>query len=334
MKFSRKTKYSEETCESKFPLGSLNSIKRRLNKNEALFLVFILPILALFAADPDSFIFGWNQGRGGFLFALVFIIIEWFDAKVSLASRLTPIRLMGFTLSLLGIAIYFLSVYMFGFHGFLIGLGRNLGLALVDSWIWMWDYVAFILYLAGTVVSLFKPRIIKNFLISTLYLLGMAIILFLDAKYPYESLGGLQAIVPTMLMIVASLLWAIGVPVETRDNLLMIWGERGYVGLRVFWPSAGVHSMIIYFLIIVILMVKLHASYMRKLLYAACGAVGTFLVNVLRIFMISCYAAFVSADIEPFHQVIGEIMFLPWIALFIVSIVKVERRWPSVALRI
>jgi len=39
-------------------------------------LLIASPILFVLAAYPDSFSMSWNQGRGGFLFGLAFIVAE------------------------------------------------------------------------------------------------------------------------------------------------------------------------------------------------------------------------------------------------------------------
>ncbi|MFB5607596.1 MAG: thaumarchaeosortase, partial [Candidatus Nitrosomaritimum yanchengensis] len=45
------------------------------------------PILFALAAFPDSFSLSWNQGRGGFLFALAFIIAETVGLKILISTK-------------------------------------------------------------------------------------------------------------------------------------------------------------------------------------------------------------------------------------------------------
>ena len=48
-----------------------------MHKNTILAILLIAsPILFVLAAYPDSFSMSWNQGRGGFLFGLAFIVAE------------------------------------------------------------------------------------------------------------------------------------------------------------------------------------------------------------------------------------------------------------------
>jgi len=44
-------------------------------------LLIASPILFVLAVYPDSFSMSWNQGRGGFLFGLAFIVAEIIGIK-------------------------------------------------------------------------------------------------------------------------------------------------------------------------------------------------------------------------------------------------------------
>ena len=106
-------------------------------------------------------------------------------------------------------------------------------------------------------------------------------------------------------------------------------GDHGHFALQVFWPSAGVHSIIIYSLVMMAFLLKMRVPARRKAVWFAVGIVGTVAVNVVRIFLLSWYALKVTADAErweEFHSVAGEIMFLPWLFAFIAVVMAVETR--------
>jgi thaumarchaeosortase len=88
----------------------------------------------------------------------------------------------------------------------------------------------------------------------------------------------------------------------------------------------GVFSMLIYTLIMAILMMKLNAPAKRKLIYFVIGAIGTFFINIFRIFLIAYYVAFISIDVKIFHENIGEFLFLAWVVLFLLTVVKIESK--------
>ena len=59
-----------------------------MHKNTILSMLLIAsPILFVLAAYPDSFSMSWNQGRGGFLFGLAFIVAEIIGIKFIVSKR-------------------------------------------------------------------------------------------------------------------------------------------------------------------------------------------------------------------------------------------------------
>ncbi|MEM4246385.1 MAG: exosortase/archaeosortase family protein, partial [Candidatus Bathyarchaeia archaeon] len=101
-------------------------------------------------------------------------------------------------------------------------------------------------------------------------------------------------------------------------------GHKGLMVLEINWPCAGILSMLVYMLVVVILMVKMDAPLRRKVMYAAVGAIGTFLINILRIFSITLAVAYSNVDLRVFHETIGEVLFIIWIMIYLVTTVSVE----------
>ncbi len=67
----------------------------------------------------------------------------------------------------------------------------------------------------------------------------------------------------------------------------------------------------------------------RKVGYFVIGILGTVGVNMIRIFSLSVFALKVStnaAEFEEFHSVAGEIMFLPWLFIFLLLVTAIETR--------
>ena len=88
-------------------------------------------------------------------------------------------------------------------------------------------------------------------------------------------------------------------------------GDFGPFAMQVFWPSAGVHSIIIYSLVMMAFLIKMRIPRNRKMMYFVIGIAGTIIVNLIRIFSLSVYALKVTTDPhawEEFHSVAGEIM--------------------------
>ena len=50
-------------------------------------LIISSPILFAMIAFPDSISWSWNEGRGGYLFALVFVVAELIGLKIVISKK-------------------------------------------------------------------------------------------------------------------------------------------------------------------------------------------------------------------------------------------------------
>jgi len=318
-------------------------------RDELVLLISLSPILALLLIDEKSFILGWNEGRGGLLFAILFLLIEWYDSREELKLRhLSKRRMFLWFSALAGLSTYYGAVYMFQLQEAISNLGKSLGISKEGllSWTWLWEYVAFAAYLAAYVAALHGWSAVKKTVTPIVYCAGSALILLLDALFPYESLGALAGLVPFIVKAVVSLLWVSGVTVVedplkavkppwvyVDGNRLFLNGLKGMVVLEINWPCAGVLSMLIYSLVVAILMVKMEAPKRRKLIYLMVGAAGTFMVNVIRIFLITLAVVYSNIDLRVFHETVGEVLFVVWILIYLVSTITVEKAFTTRALK-
>lgn len=310
-----------------------------INSSIVATLVLIAPIIYTLVFYSDSFSLSWNQGRGGFLFAMAFIAAE----LIGLKYRISKTRLFV-VMGLAALTIAYFAALPFGLADYIRNGADSYTVSLVDSWVWMWDFIVMSAYVASSLFILFGKKWYKIAPAGAIYLAGSAAILALDAFFPFDSLGPLQFIVPIYLQIdqgainfIDAYVVNIGPenpdspapPANARDNLLILNGLHGPFALKVYWPSAGVHSMIIYTLVMLAFLLKMDIPLKRKLIYFAIGTFGTVGVNVIRITALSLYALVVTTNVrewEAFHSVAGEIMFLPWLGIYLGIVMYVESK--------
>jgi len=292
-----------------------------------IFGIFIIssPIVFSIIAFPDSVTWSWNEGRGGYFFALVFIIAELVGLKIIISKK----RLLA-VIPLAAIIIAYLVSLEFGLRDYIIESAKLFDVQLIYSWTWMWDFIIMAIFVVTALSIFFGTRWIRIAPAGPIFLIGTGIILSLDAFFPYDTLGPLQYVVPYF---VQANVWLITVldlgTAVARDNVMFLRGEHGSMALQVFWPSAGVHSIIIFSLVIGAFMLKLNISRNRKIIYFVLGIIGTITVNLIRIFSLSWYALKVTTDPvawEEYHKIAGEIMFLPWLFAFIFIVMIIESR--------
>jgi thaumarchaeosortase len=311
-----------------------------ISSSIAVTLILIAPILYTLVAYPSTFTLSWNEGRGGFLFAMAFIAAELAGLKYSL----TKTRFL-IVAGIAALTIAYFAALPYGLSSYIRNGSDVYDVSLVDSWMWMWDFIVLTIFVLSALVLLFGKKWYKIAAAGAIYLAGTTVILALDAFFPFDSLGPLQFIVPVYLQIDQAVVNFIDKaiinlgpeaavdrstnPAVANGNLLVINGLHGPFALQVFWPSAGVHSMIIYTLVMLALLLKMNISLTRKLIYFAAGTFGTVAVNLIRIISLSLYALLVTTNVqewEAFHSVAGEIMFLPWLGIYLGIVIYVENK--------
>jgi len=319
--------------------GSEGHVIFGISSSIAATLILISPILYTLVVYPDTFILSWNEGRGGFLFAMAFIGAELVGLKYSLAKkRLLMVAVMA------ALTISYFIALPYGLSDYIRNGKDAYNVSLVDSWMWMWDFIVMAIFVASSLLMLFGKKWYKIASAGMIYLAGSALILALDAFFPFDSLGPLQIIVPIYLQIDQAVInfidtYVINVgpqtpnnsaePALARGNLLVMNGLHGPFALQVFWPSAGVHSMIIYTLVMLALLIKMDMPLPRKLIYFAAGTFGTVATNLVRIVSLSLYALVVTTNVkewEAFHSIAGEIMFLPWLGIYLGVVIYIENK--------
>jgi thaumarchaeosortase len=321
--------------EWKIKFSQLYKNKRILSlKSVWLMLVLSSPIFSAVIIYPNSFTLSWNEGRAGLLFAMVFI---WAELK---GQDLRKFSNKSFYLlaALSAITISYFVALNFGLRNTIVNAAPMFHIQLADSWAWMWDFAIMSIYMVVSLNLILGRKWLMLAPAGIIFLIGSTIILSLDAFFPYDSLGALQGIVPMYLHLDESVINFINshitdlghnFPAIARDNVLILNGLHGSFALKVFWPSAGVHSMIIYSLVMLVFLLKMQIGRERKFIYFIVGTIGTAAVNLLRIITLSLFALIVSTNPdqwESFHSIAAEIMFLPWLGIYVLGVIFLENK--------
>lgn len=299
----------------------------------ALCLIVIAPFIACFLLFPQSFLLSWNLGHAGFIFAAALIFAEIVGIDFSFSRPRVSIIII---LSILA-TIYFLALPL-GLNQLILSIGSKYKVSILDSWILMSQYFTITIYTVASIFLLLGRNWYKIAPAGVVYLAATTVILSLDSFFPYDTLGPLQMIVPIYLKIDQSILRFIGshiaylgndTPATANGNLLVLRGLHGDFYLQVFWPSAGVQSVIIYSLVMLSILLRLRIPSSHKIIYFLVGGLGTGLVNILRIAALSMVAITVTSNVkewEAFHSFAGDIMFLPWIGIYLAAVALIESR--------
>src|SRR5687768_5660866 len=94
----------------------------RIYSQVILFTLLLWPVLLSYLLYPDTFVFSWNEGRGGFLIATVLLLVEILGSRPVIRGPKTGLLIaLGILISL-----YFLSL-PFGSSNFLSSIGSSAG---------------------------------------------------------------------------------------------------------------------------------------------------------------------------------------------------------------
>jgi len=307
-------------------VGAVSAIRRRVLATPYIGYFAVLVLLA-FLADPYSFTRAWNQGRSAMLAVVPLLFLE--AGRRSLAPLRGRGKALVAWLTLAVAAGFYFTISQPSVVDSIVAVGRSLSVdesVVQYSWIWGIDYTATSIFL---IVLLFLDRGSRT-ITPLIYTVGMASFLFIDVLLPENTLGPFGHVVPPVLQVVAGML-DIFTPgaAQSQGNVLVLQNDLGTMRLQVFWPSAGLDGIVIGLLVVFAICVKTGTGWGRGLFYIVLGAIGSFLVNVLRLVVLAAYAMANITDpqgFEAFHSVAGELIFIPWIVIFVMLILRREGR--------
>ena len=291
-----------------------------------LVVLLILPLAAAYASNPLVLNAGWNEGKGSLVLIIAFIAIEGLDAAYRTDKARLVVALVSS--SLLSLLFYSdpQSLQLFTQAGTYFGVASNL---LIYSWHEFWVTITYLSLVLILIVSLTGVKQLRVFLFTLTYTMLTAVVLLLDAIFPYDELGPLQSIVPVLVSVATAIMKATNlVNLTSFGNVMLINAGGTLKALIVYWPSAGVHSFLIFTGIAVAFLLKQKIGGTRFVIYTVFGALGTISMNVVRIVLLAYYSAYYPAEyFQNFHAVIGEILFLPWLIAFMIIVHYSERHF-------
>jgi thaumarchaeosortase len=243
--------------------------------------------------------------------------------------------------------VYVLATNFFGLDLPLLKIGRyslnihSLGANLEPSdflhlaWPLAVEYLVFAVFFMSAVVLAYNFKGLKIFSISFALLTGIGIIYLIDTIFPFGVFRPLQELALPTAATTAALFDMLGYsvrliyPVRLGESLLpsltVTLGEKT-ASVSIAWACAGVHSLLLYVLIILLFFKKTAISSFRKLLYFFIGFFGTYFVNVLRVFSIIIVMMNQgSAAGMNFHNSYAELYSFVWIFAYIILIGCIER---------
>ena len=311
---------------------------------------FNLESIALFNERGFYFDYTW-KGRLFLLFFLWLFVLEYLlnlekPSKKDLETKpRSHFKVLAIFICALIPLIYIFSVNFLGLDQTVIKVGEMLRgeywrthfsdwqHILRAAWPLSFEYLVFTVSFLATTLLAYGKDGLKKFSITLAFVAGITVIYLIDTIFPYGVFKPLQTLALPTAACAAALLDILGYSFALSfspgpDSMAIIRTQSGghTVSIGIAWPCAGVHSLFLYTLIILLLFKKSNISSFRKMLYFIVGAIGTYSVNVLRIivyFIIRVNEGLTAA--QTFHDVYGELVFIVWILLYILLVICIQK---------
>jgi len=292
------------------------------------FLALIAPIILLYISYPKSFEGdptweGTWQGRFFYIFFLWLLLLEtilsWDTLEKNKITRIGSKRTVALIIVSALPMIYVIVANFLGVNALIVDLAMQQGIHFSNLIPLVAEYFALAVLFNMIILLMYGKKGIKDFSISAFFLIIIGMLYTIDDIYPYGRFTPFQLIVPTTAHLAASVLNFMGYHTLWLGNrsdmpTYIAWDSNGHYSqaFSIAWPCAGVESLLIYTVTILLFLKRSAIPRWHKVIYFIVGAVVTYFINVLRI--VSIYVSSINqGDWMRFHNIYGPLYSISWI---------------------
>jgi thaumarchaeosortase len=321
-------------------------------------LAFLVPMLLLYLLNPadpllnpvdprlaftarESFEVMW-KGRAFQLFFVWLItlelILDWEKLQGSKISKLFSLRTLAFITALLLPTIYMIiSNY--------VGLNASIADFALQSNVHRWnlvplatEYLVYAVFYCLIVFLSFGVKGLKTFSVPLFFLVAVGAIYTIDNIYPYGQFAPFQFLVPTTTTLAAAVLNLMGYntslatqtdPIQGTLPLLTATDPNNPMRSATYavaWPCAGIESLLIFTVVVLLFLKRMPVSWKAKIGYFAVGAAVTYFINILRIVAIFTIGMN-GEDVTSFHFYYGPLYSIAWIVAYPLIMLGSQSLW-------
>jgi exosortase/archaeosortase family protein len=338
--------------------NTLQAIKRNVHIVVILLpiLSFIPPFLILYSLHAWTF----EQAYRGRTFLLFFLwlavletILNWENLQKNKVNKLRSIRAVLFVMAFLLPTIYVTVANYYGLNIIISDLTSRyispLGISETQKLIaasWMpvsFEFLVFAVFFGLIIALLYGINILADFSASILFSGIVGLLFAIEELYPGGKVTPLQVFVPTTATFAEKILSFMGYATRMSFGAdpnygvmpsLTIWDPKNPlerpVTFGIAWTCAGVESLLIYSLTILLFLRKTGISWKHKVVFFAIGALVTYFINVFRVvtlFVIGFKNGGDSSEFQMFHGYYGMLFSMIWIVSYPLLIIGSQVLW-------
>jgi len=300
------------------------------------FIAILMPNIILYFLDPYSFEKTW-KGRTYYLFFLwvIFleIILKWEDLRKDKIKSLRSLRSTLFITALLMPTLYVIAENYFRLNIIIDELAIKTNIEFATKFPGIIplsiEYLVFTALFALIVVLEYGIMGLEKFSLST-FLLGIIGMIYMMDNLYGRGFTPFQILVPTTATLASKMLNFLGyqtaLNLSSSTPILVAWNQSGTFTAKIGWPCAGIDSLLIYSVTIVLFLGNFPISFFKKLICFSIGAIITYFINILRIASIFIIGVN-GGDIWRFHDYYGSLYSITWIVAYPLIIIVVQTLW-------
>ena len=304
---------------------------------------FAVPLVWLYLLSPASFDALW-KGRTFQLFFVWLILLElilgWESLQKGRIHKLTSIRFVALLIALLLPTAYVVVSNYSGLSAAIVEASKQGGVYWYNDMPAAVEYLVFAGFFSLIVFLILGLRGLKSFAIPILFSVIVGAVFIIDSAYPNGQFIPFQFLVPVTTMLASNTLGFMGYATRldlSQGNLPQLTvmepsNPLKTVSFGIAWPCAGIESLLIFAVTIMLFLKRMPISWQAKIGYFAFGAGITYLINILRIVSIYLFAIG-GGDVNVFHQTIGPLYPIAWIVSYPLVILGSQSLWHRISNR-
>jgi thaumarchaeosortase len=306
-------------------------------------LAFAVPLLWLYFLYSESFELMW-KGRTFQLFFVWLIALElilgWESLQKTKINKPISARSFAFITALLLPTVYVVFSNYLGLNTVIVDSARQSHIPFAESMPLSTEYLVFAVLFCLIVFLSFGKKGLMSFSVPAFFLGIVGTLYIIDNVYPYGQFTPFQFFVPTTAMLATRVLGLMGyqTDLDASGSMPRLTATDPGNPLRsatfdIAWPCAGIESLLIFTVVILLFLKRMPISWKAKIGYFAIGATVTYFINILRIvafFPIGMDYGVNSEQVRLFHFYYGPLYSIAWIVSYPLIILGSQSLWHKI----
>jgi thaumarchaeosortase len=296
-----------------------------------------VPLLWLFLLNPASFEALWKGRTFEFFFVwliLLELILGWQTLQKRRINKPTKNKLTILLIALLLPTLYVVISNYFGLNVAIVDASKQVGIYWYNDMPAAIEYLVFAGFFSLMTLFILGGKGLKSFAIPTLFAVTVGAVFIIDSVFPNGQFAPFQFLVPATTMLASSTLGLMGFSATldlSQGNLPQLTvadpsNPLKTVSFGIAWPCAGIESLLIFTVTILLFLKRMPISWQAKIGYFAFGAGVTYLINILRIVSIYLFTLD-GGDVNVFHQTVGPLYPIAWIVTYPLIVLGSQSLW-------